>query len=466
MQQMDLLARLPLAEGVFRLWQASLPDERLGVIYEQHRGRCYEKKISFPLVVQLLADALCQSGGSGRASFEHSAESRESVASIQAFYGKLRRLPIEVSEAFLAEGSRWLRELYPAAAARELPSCLRAFEVLIVDGKAIKRVAKRLKVTRGRAGGVLGGRALVCLSMRSGLAVAMAGHPDGEINDVRLVPQLLPQVRSRLRGPRLWVEDRAFCDLKQPALFCEEGDQFLVRHHQRLQFRVDTKRPSGCGQDAEARQWVEDWGWVGGANDQRRRRVRRIRLKLAPQEQLVLLTSLLDAERYPAVALLEVYRQRWGIERVFQLVTEVFGLEGLIGSSAQASVFQLAFCLELYNSVQVLRGYVAAGNHCQAEQLSMEKLFVDVERELIAWSVLGRVRETVEWLAQPRSLKQCRQRLRQRVGVLWEDRWKKSPPQKRRCHPSRGHAPGKHTSVFRIVEEYRRRSKINRRHDE
>jgi len=116
--------------------------------------------------------------------------------------------------------------------------------------------------------------------------------------------------------------------------------------------------------------------------------------------------------------------------------------------------------------VQVLRGYVAAGNHCQAEQLSMEKLFVDVERELIAWSVLGRVRETVEWLAQPRSLKQCRQRLRQRVGVLWEDRWKKSPPQKRRCHPSRGHAPSKHTSVYRIVEEYRRRSKINRRHDE
>lgn len=194
--------------------------------------------------------------------------------------------------------------------------------------------------------------------------------------------------------------------------------------------------------------------------------MRRIGLKLSPQEPLVLLTSLLDAERYPAVALLEIYRQRWGIERVFQRVSQVFGLEGLIGSSAQTSVFQLAFCLELYNSVQVLRGYVAAGNHCQAEELSLEKLLVDVERELIAWSVLGGVRETVEWLAPPRNWKRCRQRLRERVGVLWEDRWKKSPPQKRRRHPSRSHAPGRHTSVYRIVEEYRRQSKLNRRHDE
>lgn len=83
----------------------------------------------------------------------------------------------------------------------------------MVDGKAIKRVAKRLKPLPGRKGGVLGGKALVALEVRRGLAVAMATDPDGETNDAKMVPALLPQVRAHVAGARLWVADRQFCDL-------------------------------------------------------------------------------------------------------------------------------------------------------------------------------------------------------------------------------------------------------------
>ena len=51
-----------------------------------------------------------------------------------------------------------------------------------------KRVAKRLKVMWGRKGGVLGGKALVAVELRSGVAVAMATAADGETNDAKLVP--------------------------------------------------------------------------------------------------------------------------------------------------------------------------------------------------------------------------------------------------------------------------------------
>src|SRR5439155_20050524 len=107
--------------------------------------------------------------------------------------------------------------------------------------------------------------------------------------------------------------------------------------------------------------------------------VRSIRLTLAGQGALVVLTSLLDAERYPAAELLEVYRGRWGIERVFQQVTEVFGLQGLIGGSALASVFHLAFCLMHYNLLQVLRATVAEGQRRAVDDISVEKLFEDVK---------------------------------------------------------------------------------------
>jgi hypothetical protein len=35
--------------------------------------------------------------------------------------------------------------------------------------------------------------------------------------------------------------------------------------------------------------------------------------------------------------------QRWGIEQVFQKVTEVFHLQGLIGGTPKATIFQFAF---------------------------------------------------------------------------------------------------------------------------
>ena len=49
-----------------------------------------------------------------------------------------------------------------------------------------------------------------------------------------------------------------------------------------------------------------------------------------------------------------------GIERMFQQVAEVFHLATLIGGSPEATVFQLAFCLLLYNMIQVVRASLAA----------------------------------------------------------------------------------------------------------
>src|SRR5690606_8409426 len=107
--------------------------------------------------------------------------------------------------------------------------------IITIDGKTMKRVAKRLKPLRGTGGGVIGGgviggKALVATEYSSGMAIMMAADPDGDANDSRLVPELLPQVRERINGPRLWVADRAFCDPKQIHLFSATGDSFVLRY--------------------------------------------------------------------------------------------------------------------------------------------------------------------------------------------------------------------------------------------
>jgi hypothetical protein len=81
----------------------------------------------------------------------------------------------------------------------------------------------------------------------------------------------------------------------------------------------------------------------------------------AHQQRHRLLTTLLDPELDPAVILIVLYHERWEEEQMFQKVTEVFGLRGLVGGTPQGCIFQLAFCLLLDNMIQVVRGYIAEG---------------------------------------------------------------------------------------------------------
>ena len=78
-----------------------------------------------------------------------------------------------------------------------------------------------------------------------------------------------------------------------------------------------------------------------------------------------------------------------GIERVFQKITEVFHLEPSVGSTPEATIFQAAFCLVLYNLLHLMRAYVAAGQgRLPVESVSMEQFFLDVQQELTALTVL------------------------------------------------------------------------------
>ena len=273
----------------------------------------------------------------------------------------------------------------PETPAEALPASLDGIEVVILDGKQIKDVAKRLLPVRGRPGKVIGGKILVAYLPRKGLAVAMAAERDGEANDIRLMPEAVPRARARVAGVRLWVADRQFCDLDQPEQLTEQGDHFLLRRSLKLGFHADPDRPARQHVDAQGRTVIDQWGWIGSPKEKRRRYVRQIHLVRPGAEDVYLVTDLLDEQAYPAEDLLAVYLKRWEIERVFQKITEVFELRQLIGSTPEATIFQAAFCLVLYNLLQVMRAFVAAGQEgLVAESVSMEKLFDDVQTELTA----------------------------------------------------------------------------------
>jgi Transposase DDE domain len=454
----ETLQRLPLADAALSLWAYVLQPTLLAQIFAQYRGRSFEDTLTFARFVDLIGDALVEHEGSGRQSFSRAQEQGTLATSSEAVYGKLRRVPLSLSLGFLLEGTARVRTVLPPQhLAAELPASLAELTVVVGDGKTLKRVAKRLLPARGAAGKVYGGKLLVAFLPSQGVAVAMAADPDGERNECRLVPQMVEQTRQVVSGPRLWVLDRQFCDLVQTARCSEGGDHFLIRYHQKVQFWPEPTLLAVVTQDAPGRRIGEEWGWLGAESNRSRRFVRRLTLTRPGEEAIILVTDLLDAVRYPAADLLMVYLARWGIERVFQQITEVFALRRLIGSTPQATVFQAAFCLLLYNLVQVIRGYIATAQPqpCLVEAVSAEQLFYDVQRELTAVSVLVPAPMVVAAYTAELSQEELCQRLHVLLDAVWTPRWHKAVNLKPRPKGAKAKRSGAHTSMHRLLHAAR-----------
>ena len=432
--QVELLHRLPLGQSVLALFAHAFAPPFLNDLFEKHRGQCYERVLSFAGMVDLTRDALLVYEGSAQQAFEHAREKGQLPVAFQNAYGKLGRIPEELSVALLREGSRRLEALLPlqgCPAAVRLPASLAGMAVVAVDGKKLKKAAKRLKALRELPGKMLAAKLLVAMNVRSGLAVAMSVDRDGERNDVPLVPALLPQVRDRIVGAILWMADRQFADLNLPGQFIGRQDHILLRCGKTMGFYGDPQRPLQQLSDAKEREIVQEWGYIGNPKDRRRRYVRRITLKRPGEEDVILITDLLDERQYPAEDLLEVYLQRWGIEKMFQVVTEVFALQRLIGSTPQAGIFQGALCLLLYDMIQLIKTYVAKDAQQELPKVSTQKLFMDVEEELRVWAKMGDVEQAKRSLGQPKSDAQMRAWLDQKLSGLWTERWLKARPKKK-----------------------------------
>lgn len=459
----EVANRLPLAEAVLSLFGWICDEQFLGEVFEKHRGRSYESQLTFATMVQLIADALMQHGGSGRQSFLRAEEAGELPTTIRSVYRKLSNLPIELSTGFFHEVSQRLREIHPDQTTQnDVPKSLRRFAIFIHDGKTIKDVKKRLKVLRHIEGSVLGGRLVVSLQLCTKLATAMAASEDGESGETKLLPESLRQTREVCSQTKLNVADRFYFGLPQIEQCTQEGDHFLIRlHKQRTPFFVDPDQESRTGTDRYGRKYTEDFGWLGTKSNPRQKAVRRIHLhRPGVKDELILITDLTDANKYPADDLLELYLQRWTIEKVFQQVTEVFCLDSLIGSSAKATVFQASFCFLLYNMIQVIRAYLAeAQEDVKVSEISSELLFVDIQRQLTAWTELLSTTQTVQLLSQRSTAAQICHRLKQLLRREWSDRWLKSPSNTHKNTPRKKNKSTAHNSVFRITEEHKQKLK-------
>jgi Transposase DDE domain len=451
-----VLEKLPLADSVWRLLHFTMDDPWLEDLWARKRGRCYERDLKFSTLAHLIADALLEHSGSGNQAFERAQEVEILPVSITSAYTKLGNLPLAVSETLLEEGTQRMNAVLPEIPAVDpLPDCWADHEVFGADGKAIKHVKRLLKALRGLQAGILGARASVGLNLRTGLAVAMAGHLDGEAGEGALTEDLLLKLATAAGG-RPWVAvlDRLYCNLSFPQEVLKAGGHFVIRYCTNTTFVPDAAKPAQESQNAEGQRIVQEWGWLGKAEKADRLYVRRITKSLPDGKEISVVTDLLDEVKYPAEAMLSTYRSRWGIETVFHQITDVFSLRHLIGTQPKAVLFQLSFCLLLYNALQVVRAHLASHQECEAKKISNEKLFYDVKRELVGVHVLVKLELLLSLLGEVPTAAELRERLREGLRGAWSNRWWKSPSSGRGGHQKvKTRVLGNHTSTYRVLQQ-------------
>lgn len=470
----ELMRRSPLAACVLETCDFIFDDAFLRSIWDEHRGRCYEDVLKFEDFLRLMRDALVNHGGSAHRVFVGLEARGEQPCDESNFYRKLARTPVAISRALLREGSKRLRQLLPPSAESvvvRLPECFTHYTLFAGDGKKIKDAAKRLAPTRGYRGRLLGAKALVAMDLRCGMALAMSDSLDGMTNDVPLVPELMAQLHQTVAGPVLGVWDRQFDDVRTMRHFAaRDGDAFLVRAKQIDAIYVVESAVEGT--DGQGRRVLDEVGVLGRGD--RRMRLRRVTLfrggdggkkgagaktnKKAKakgvageqEDDVVLLTNLLDRGSFGAADLLVLYKHRWGIEQVFQQVTETFALSHLIGSSPKATLLQFAYCLLLYNLMQLIKVYVARDGNVMASVVSMFYLFNDVKKELSAWAY----HTNGEWPRTRRDAQQMKGRLAELLKGSWHPvTYMKASDKKPRKKPiPKPLLLGGHTSVQRILD--------------
>lgn len=448
--EVELMRRSPLAACVLEVCDFIFEDQLLKSIWDQHRGRCYQDVLQFDQLLRMMRDALVRYGGSAHQLYVQLERREADVVDESNFYRKLAHMPVEISRALLSQCTQRLGELMPGPVVK-LPACFDGFEVIAADGKAIKKAAKRLKPTRGYSGQLLGAKALVALDVRSGMAIAMSDSLDGMTNDVPLVPLLMPQLYEVIPGrPILSIWDRQFDDPRtMRRLSAREGDAFLVRMKQtQMAFEAESAVET---RDAEGRRVRDEIGVLGrGEQAMPVRRITLFRNGADGEEDVVLLTNLLDRRRYSAGNLLELYRCRWDIEEVFQQVTETFSLSHLIGCAPKAVLLQFSFCLLLYNLMQVIKAYVAEDGKVLASVVSMFYLFNDVRSELVAWAY----HTDGSWPKVLRDAPTMRRRLRVLLKGLWDPvAYTKASDKKPRAKPKpKLRLHGGYSSVLRALQ--------------
>jgi hypothetical protein len=307
----------------------------------------FEREFLLRHFVEVMLDVACGFRPSPRAAFVR--RDLERVASISAFYRKLGRMELAVTEEIVRLAAARARRLIRAGGGL-LPEPIPGYPARILDGNVLAGSEHRIEPLRTTWAAGLPGRSLAVYEPATGTITDLILAEDGHAQERALFD------RIPIEPGRLYIADRNFCARSLLSRIAASQAFFLVRwHRSTLPFRATSRlhRRGRCRSGAITEQTIEVVDADGVVHP-----LRRIALDLDEptrdgETQIILITNL-PAE-VAAAACCAAYADRWGIEGHYQALTDLLHCEIPGLGRPRAALFAVAMSAVAGNALAVLK---------------------------------------------------------------------------------------------------------------
>ena len=180
-------------------------DEALGMLFADHATAQYEREVTLTNLVNVMLDVACGGRRSPRAAFQ--ARSDQIAASLSAFYGKLKRTELGISEAIVAHSGKKAGQLIRAMKGLDAEP-VPGFPSYVLDGNMLTGTEHRLKPLRNTRAAALPGKSLVVYEYATGVVTEAVLWEDAHSQERAILPKV-----EITKGMHV-IADRNFCVLQ------------------------------------------------------------------------------------------------------------------------------------------------------------------------------------------------------------------------------------------------------------
>jgi len=338
----------PVSVMVRGLLETILAPQKLDELFERCTQIQYTKELLFSTVVEMMNEVACGIRPSIHAVYQAKAATMN--VSVTSVYNKLNGMESNVSAELVRETGASMEAIVRHLKGN-LPDWLPGYRLKILDGNAIAASEHRLKPLRTCNSAPLPGQSLVVLDPSLMLAIDVFPGEDGHAQERSLLPQVLATVES----DDVWIADRNFCTLNFLSGIVAKAGYFIIREHKCLPWH-DASEFSRIG-SIEGGKVLEqivkvsdDEGYLST--------IRRVQVILDEttrdgDSQISILTNL-PSSVANALVVAQIYRKRWTIEILFQILTEIFNCEIKALGYPKAALFAFCVALVSYNILSVV----------------------------------------------------------------------------------------------------------------
>jgi len=427
-----------------------LVNEELDKVFDQNRSRQYSDMIKFSTVAMSMAEIALGTIRNRNQAYRKYKD--ELQVSLEAYYGKINRTELSVSEAvvrYSAEQARTLLQQLDFQPWEVLPG----YRCLSIDGNHFQKTEKRLKETRG-----------LCAAPLPGTVVARYDHQTGLFDQAYLLEDahaqeatVLDRVVEDIAQNDLVIADRHFCIVRFLQRIAARCGCFVIRQHGRLKGNLlgKRKRIGKIDSGVVYEQALE----IG--NEGETLVVRRITVELNDptrdgDTELHLLSNVPVADA-SACELAQIYRERWEIENAFHVLTMTLTCEMKGNCFPRCALFLFCMAMLAYNARQILLAALYAEHEQEdVERMSQQQVSLDTVSPMAG--MLTAINEQ-EWreLTPPTAsglatfLRQVSRHVKVRSYRKSVRGPKKPPPKRKRCKA------GTHVSTHRLLQDRKQR---------